>query len=286
MIKRDGVSVVSDNKSLLQNALANKNGKVKVARENLQIIEDEFYIKNDVKIDISGQLAECTYCTKYFDKVEIDEKSNIDCKIEVTNETSTIAARRLMAEGKTNLVALNFANASNPGGGWLHGAQAQEEDLARQSALVASLKRKPQFYNNNVLSGNDYYTDGVIYSPFVPFFRDEKLELLDEPYYLSIITCPAPNLTMINMKEDLDQDKLEATLSNRIGTILQVAENMGHKNIILGAWGCGVFGNDSHLVSSLFKQHLKSRNFDSVCFAVYDTRENTPLFNEFKLTFN
>ena len=69
---------------------------------------------------------------------------------EVRNETTFAAARRLAARfGADRVAALNFASAKNPGGGFLGGSQAQEESLARASALVACLERHMTYYDAN-----------------------------------------------------------------------------------------------------------------------------------------
>src|SRR5262249_60941792 len=104
------------------------------------------------------------------------------------------AARRLYEdEGEQNAVALNFASARNPGGGFLGGAKAQEEDLARRSALYACLLTQRPYYDANRAERSLLYTDHIIYSPSVPFFRDRALDLVESPFCASIITAPAPN---------------------------------------------------------------------------------------------
>src|SRR5258705_8268933 len=60
------------------------------------------------------------------------------CSFEVTGETTGAAARRL-ASTHAHVAVLNFASAKNPGGGFLGSARAQEEDLARASALYPCL---------------------------------------------------------------------------------------------------------------------------------------------------
>src|SRR5438128_2585094 len=101
-------------------------------------------------------------------------------KIEVTGETTGAAARRV-----PDAVALNYASAKNAGGGFLRGARAQEEDLARCSALYHCLITQPDYYASNRAMKSLIYTDHIIYSPRVPFFRDDQLELIEEPYTVS-----------------------------------------------------------------------------------------------------
>lgn len=81
---------------------------------------------------------------------------------EVTAESSLEAARRLTEAGPGPVAVLNFSSARNPGGGYLNGAQAQEEDLCRASALYATLLRVPEFYDHHRAERSPFYTDRVI----------------------------------------------------------------------------------------------------------------------------
>src|SRR5262249_31356994 len=153
--------------------------------------------------------------------------------------------RRLVeAEGEARVVALNFASAKNPGGGFLSGAKAQEEDLARCSALYTSQITQRAYYDANRAHGSMLYTDHIIYSPDVPFFRDARLELLEAPFLLSIITAPAPNAGEASRHGRGEADKVRRTLEARAGKVLAVAAAHGHTCLVLGAWGCGVFRNE------------------------------------------
>jgi uncharacterized protein (TIGR02452 family) len=258
----------------------NKNKKV--AWETLEIIKNKSYTSLcGNQVDISEALDSSVNGTKlYNDHLFYGIDNCLFPTLEVTNETTAQAAVRLLAAGKDNLVALNFASARNPGGGFLHGAQAQEEDLARCSGLYECLRNKPMYYNQNILCEDTYYTDGIIYSPQVPFFRDEHLLLLEKPFFLSIISAPAPNISA--MKE-INEDRLFKTIYERSKKILNIAKENGHKNIILGAWGCGAFGNSPEMVSEIFAKALQEIcSFEHVCFPVYDTRPETPIYKVFK----
>ena len=81
--------------------------------------------------------------------------------VEVRNETTLAAVRRLLSQG-FNPAALNFASATSPGGGFLDGARAQEEYLARSSALWSCLRENPM-YRLHRGRNDPFYTDYVIY---------------------------------------------------------------------------------------------------------------------------
>ncbi len=255
MIKRDGVTIVP------------ARGKNKgIAKDILDICEAKEYTSaNGATVSIAEAFDKAKDGTVFYpDLIDQEVHTPVTPTLEVFNETTTQAAQRLLAAGKDNLVALNFASARNPGGGFLAGAIAQEEDLCRASALYPCIKTKPAYYNANILCDDSYYTDGIIYSPKVPFFRNDHSIFLEEPYLLSIISAPAPNISSM---KDIDEELLVGKLYLRIVKILQIAHANGHKNIILGAWGCGAFGNDPTMVATIFMEALETVPvFEHVCF--------------------
>ena len=188
---------------------------------------------------------------------------------EVTNETTLSAHRRHQAKGH-KVVSLNFAAATNPGGGFLTGARAQEEYLCRSSALYLSIKDSPM-YAYHRREGHKRYSDAMIYSPDVPVFRDDVHGLLPTPYLASFITSAAPLTKHLHPEELVHIPEI---LRSRIRKILIVAQAHGHDSLVLGAWGCGAFGNDGHQVSAFFKQALEEDfkgAFKEVTFAIVDT---------------
>jgi uncharacterized protein (TIGR02452 family) len=187
--------------------------------------------------------------------------------VEVTNETTLAAARRL----GPGTAALVFASARNPGGGFLNGARAQEEDIARASALHACLETVPDFYHHHRSSSDLRYSDRVIYSPGVPVFRDDQGSLLDEPYRIALITAAAPNLRAVMANQPELADSVPTAIQRRATRVLEVAAAHGHRRLVLGAWGCGVFGNDPAGVAQAFGAALRGVGFfDRVVFAVLD----------------
>src|SRR5205823_7936071 len=99
------------------------------------------------------------------------EPGNTPTRFEVANETTLAAARRLLTAG-LRPVALNFASATAPGGGFLSGARAQEESLARSSGLYACLVGNAM-YEFHRPRHDPMYTHYAIYSPDVPVFRTD-----------------------------------------------------------------------------------------------------------------
>ncbi|MFE4964173.1 TIGR02452 family protein [Streptomyces sp. NPDC056660] len=192
--------------------------------------------------------------------------------VEVTGESSLEAARRL---ADAPVAVLNFASARNPGGGYLNGAQAQEEALCRASALYACQLHARAFYDHHRAHRDPFYSDRVIHSPAVPVFRDDRGGLLTEPYRAGFLTSAAPNAGVIRRTAPERTGELPGALGARAERVLEVAAAHGYRRLVLGAWGCGVFQNDPRLVAGAFQGLLGpggrfARTFEHVVFGVLD----------------
>ena len=183
-------------------------------------------------------------------------------RCEVAVETTQQAARHLVLdEGVEDLALLNYASARNAGGGFLNGARAQEEDLSRCSGLYPCLLRAPEYYAYNRARRTLLYSDHLIYSPGVPFFREHSRHVLERPFRSAVITAPAPNAGQALRRDPRAGPAIEAALRLRAGKVLAVAQQHGHRSLLLGAWGCGVFRNDAVLVADAFGRWLEGPRF-------------------------
>lgn len=213
--------------------------------------------------------------------------SKVETKCYLYNDDAFAVAKRCIKD-KTRTAVLNFASAWCPGGGFLSGANAQEECLCRASTLYQSIGSKTAqvMYDTNHNSNSPLLTDYMLYTPTVTVFRDAFGRFLDYPFRCSVITAPAVDKRRLNL---IQKPQADAEMYARCVKLLSIAVENRINNIVLGAWGCGVFGNAPITVAKMFYDVLYVQNyakfFDTVCFAVYDTRPEKPLYTAFKQTF-
>ena len=193
-----------------------------------------------------------------------------------------------------NVLVLNFANPVSPGGGVRRGARAQEEDLCRKSSLLLSLESAQArgYYEYNRALNTYMGSDAIILTPDVEIIRDENGELLEDSVVVSVMTCAAPMIT--EGMEGLSDGQYRELFYNRICGMLKCAAYWGYRQLVLGAFGCGAFGNDAKLVSDLFYRALKEFDYDGmtakdffgrVDFAVLDRTPGKYNFSEFSRNF-
>ncbi|MGW6686969.1 TIGR02452 family protein [Streptomyces sp. NPDC054961] len=257
-----------------------------IARENAEIVAAGGYrAPSGRQVALAAAVAEAKAGTRIYgpDSVIPGEPVRVGVGrtvVEVTGESSTVAARRLAAAhpGTAAVAVLNFASARNPGGGYVRGAKAQEEALCRASALYETLLEAPEYYEVHRAEVSTFYTDRVIHSPGVPVFRDDRGELMETPFRAGFLTSPAPNAGTIRRQEPERVPGIPAALARRAELVLEVAALHGYRDLVLGAWGCGVFQNDASQVAEAFRGLLAGRFagvFERVVFGVLDRNPET-----------
>ncbi len=262
-----------------------------IASDTLKILEAGFFQLQDGIWDIRYTLEFAVQDTKLFlgsePELEFTGTRTEQTRIQVTNETSLEALVRLARASTDEVLCLNFASAKNPGGGFLRGAQAQEESLARSSGLYNTLLAQPEFYEYHREQQDLLYSHQMIYSPSVPVFKNDAGELL-EPYNAAFITCAAPNAGAIAKNQAHSLPLIPEVLEQRAELVLGLAALKKHQRLVLGAWGCGVFHNDPNMVARVFKDLLegKFKNvFAEVIFAIYDNSQGAPVYAAFEEAF-
>jgi uncharacterized protein (TIGR02452 family) len=262
-----------------------RSTRKELAKQTVDIVERGSYQTASGRvIDIAKPVRACLDATRFFSPEQLEllrqdvlarPADGLATSIEIVNETTLSGVARLLAEGDGPVAALNFASAKNPGGGFLNGSQAQEESLARSSALYASLLRAWEFYDRHRASPSLLYSDAMIWSPNCPVFRDDDGTLLDEPRLVSFITSPAPNAGAIADNRPEEAPRIGEVFHRRSEYVLALAASQGRQRLVLGAWGCGVFRNDPAVVAASLLGHLRqgawSGRFERVVFSVLDT---------------
>jgi uncharacterized protein (TIGR02452 family) len=156
--------------------------------------------------------------------------------------------------------------------------------------LYASLISQEGYYEANRQCRTALYTDHMILSPHVAVFRSDDGVLLSAPYLVSILTAPAVNAGALRTNDPQDEPEIRPTMASRITKALAITAARGYEDLILGAWGCGVFRNDPSEIAGLFGEalHADARyrgRFKSVTFAVLDGAPNRQIIAPFERVF-
>lgn len=202
---------------------------------------------------------------------------------------------------KARIAVLNMASPLRPGGGVLNGARAQEESLCLRSTLYATLH-------------DTYYRlpeDGAVYSPDVLVFRasdhldgGEKELAKKDWFYVDVISCAALRFpeTVVRERRARDGGVVVAerayesegqreAMGVKVRLIVQVAARRGVTHLVLGALGCGAYGNPVGEVAEIFRRVLcgdrkrrgvsvEESGIEEIVFAVFDEGENLRTFKE------
>ena len=210
----------------------------------------------------------------YLEGFESENKKIKNGKIIFERLSSLDAIKKYKDE--ENIGLLNFASGTHPGGGVLNGSNAQEESLCRASTLYKCLNDETgylyeNFYGYHKEKGN-LYSDRIIYSPNIIVFKNDDKEntlmIKDDWYSTNVISSAAPNL-----RNDIISDNdLYNIILPRIKNILEVAIDNNIDVLVLGAFGCGAFSNNTLVNAKAFKEMLTEylKYFRKIIFAIPD----------------
>lgn len=289
---RDNKEVLKDTMRILEQGYYEVNGKrVDLKLSRRQMKQTAVYLPQDVEAICSA---------REFPHVHTMGRIGVSCE---NMDAYALARKRYKdcfhlffgpEEKEKRILVLNLANPIYPGGGVRDGAKAQEEDLCRRSSLLLSLESEEAlpYYQYNRRLRTRMGSDGLMITPLVEIIRDEKDELLEETVLVSVMTCAAP--MVVQGKEGLGEEEYRALLLRRITGMLKAAAYLGYKVLILGAFGCGAFGNDARVVSDLFYQAMKGFAyggmeaedfFERIDFAVLDSSADQYNYREFARNF-
>ncbi len=271
MRKKKNIAILEDTLAILEQGGYSRDGRnVPLAFSPEQMREIRVFLPEELtslaateQDEPQAQSAACTFACENEDALVLAQKQ--------------YQCLKNAGESAPKILVLNLASATRPGGQTRNGASAQEEDLCRRTSLLLSLESEgaKRYYDYNNARKTRMGSDGVLLSPNVEVIKDAASELLDQPFPISVMSCAAP---MVRLGlEGMNQQEYEEMLYRRIQGMLLVAASQGYRHLILGAFGCGVYGNDAALVSDLFARAIRDftfagmgseQCFDSIQFAV------------------
>lgn len=271
------------------------NERIGAMKENIAICKDGYYLVDGMVKCLSEQIIYMLNNVKTYTPQEANallgekdiKSSKVNegcCVYELRNESVVDTIFDVANEGKVGV--LNFASARHPGGGCLSGANAQEEVLCYSSLLYNALVNQP-YYDINQKHGSCDYTDAFIYAKKVPFIRDSDGFLTFNSVNVDILTAPAVNKAVLSNK----LDRLNIHQSYDVNTIMKnrmqiILSKFAREcdTLILGAFGCGVFGNNPYDVAYLWRTLLIVKGYEKyfkrVIFSVYGKNANYIAFKK------
>lgn len=171
---------------------------------------------------------------------------------------------------------LNFTDSVNPAQDYLNGGVSQEACLCRQTLLYDTIIKSPMFKENQAQGKTYEGSDTMIYSPNVYVIRNDKNELLKQPFMVNIISSAAVNQSngiIPNSKKIMEQ---------RIRKIVLLAAYKRNDVLILGSFGCGAYKNDPKTIAEIFQKILVEEglkdHFKLIIFPIFSDNSMLQIF--------
>lgn len=270
----------------------NKEERIEVYKNTIELCNKGFYeSSNGERILVNGLDNVMIDGTKFYGKkVEVDYNTfpKYETEVKVVNNDCLYEAKKLIDEGLKPAV-LNMASFHTPGGGVINGSAAQEENIFRRTNIFKSLYQFNHIGDNYGIKQKEErypldYNYGGIYTPKVFVFKgsdDVDYKLLDEPFYVDVITLPA--VKNPSMKNGKIVPWVETTIKNKIKQILNIALENKNDSLVLSAFGCGAYGTPPEQMAKFFADVLASEKYQGlfrvIHFAIIDLKSTNGKHN-------
>ena len=211
----------------------------------------------DVERRFASEVAASVASLRVYDSMpspKVDEPCVPTVTVVDEDSVSAVLSRGRGLASACDLAVLDFASFVSPGGGYIRGAMAQEEALCSESTLYPALESQKAWYAENRrrnINCSLYRNRGLVV-PRVRFDR-EKFHS-----YADVIVVAAPYARSAREEYRVSEDAMKSAMRDRIRFVLAIADDLGHEKLVLGAFGCGVFGWDAEVVAEMFREELAS----------------------------
>ena len=256
----------------------------KVLRETLNVfksVKASDYCQNKAMENLSRWRSERT-------------STEPECKVQVVQgDWGDVTLKLTKAYGECFAV-LNMANADVPGGGYVEGMSAQEENMYRRTDCHFYITEKE--YDKSLNEYKPFMIElisaknGIVYldidNPRICIRRAEDQ------------TCDDLAYTWLKEDEVFPFYELRATAQDLRGNvkfnsnearkrIVAQLDTLQAKNIryaVLGAFGCGAFLNPPDIIATIYKEEIEKRidDFTLVVFAILDRSQKIGNYSIFK----
>lgn len=199
-------------------------------------------------------------------------ENNNQAHVKVIQMDTIEVGQQLLQKGY-KVVVLNMASEFCPGGGWRKGSMAQEESLFYRSTYCLSLE-DPFNIDRDRTWKYPLSPHMAIYSPNILIMMDEDYDPYkwNEMYFLDFIAMPGIRQPKLQKGKLTVEDY--QLLTEKIQGIFEVALHTQHDSIVLGALGCGAFGNPPEEVARCFQEVIDrgqyKLKFKNIIFAILD----------------
>lgn len=200
-----------------------------------------------------------------FSDTNVSWKITFPCEVTPLTSEDAVWRANSCSLGSSRICVLNFASFKHPGGGYLRGANSQEESLCHVSTLYEVLSHFPEYYQKNATCLNyAMYQNRSLYTPQIQFTAAEGSFGVHGVYFpADVLTCAAPNRKVVIKYHPEKEEEVRKAMLSRIVHIVKVIMTLQLSlprhidRVILGAFGCGVFGNNIPYVANCFCRVLQ-----------------------------